>query len=65
VAEEKMTKVNAKCPVCGVTDEFQIPDSGLVARAKGVLLSRAFPDLSNARIVQLATHVCPGCQAKA
>ena len=69
--EPKMTKVVSKCPQCGKLDEFQIPDSGLrtpdsglQARSKGVELHKAFPDLPEHRIQQLATHFCEACQPK-
>jgi phage FluMu protein Com len=64
VSEEKMVKVISKCPRCGKTDEFQIPDSGLQQRSKGVELHKAFPDLPEHRIQQLATHLCEACQLK-
>ena len=60
--EIKTTKVISKCPQCGKLDEFQIPDSGLQARSKGVELHKAFPDLPEHRIQQLATHLCQACQ---
>jgi hypothetical protein len=62
VAEEKMVKVISKCPQCGKTDEFQIPDSGLQQRSKGVSLRKAFPELPEHRIQQLAAHLCKDCQ---
>lgn len=62
--EPKMTKVVSKCPQCGKLDEFEIPNSGLQQRSKGVELHRAFPDLPEHRIQQLATHLCGACQPK-
>ncbi len=59
-----MRKVVSKCRLCGKVDEFEVPDSGLQARAKGKPLVDAFPDLHDARIRQLSDHVCPACQAK-
>ena len=62
--EVKVTKVVSKCPSCGKLDSFEIPDSGLQARSKGVELHKAVPDLPEHRIQQLATHLCEACQAK-
>ena len=50
----EMTKVVSKCASCGKIDEFEIPNSGLQARSKGVELHKAFPDLPEHRIQQLA-----------
>ena len=63
--EQRMVRVISKCQRCGKRDEFQVPEAGLQARAKGVHLREAFPDLPEERIQQLAKHVCPKCQGMA
>ena len=59
---EGMLRTVSKCKVCGKVDKFEIPVSGLEARAKGIEVHEAFPDLPETRIRQLTEHLCPGCQ---
>ena len=64
MVNEDQVRVDAKCPTCKVVHTFEISKQGFDLRSRGANLIQAFPELPPERIIQLAHHVCPGCQHK-
>ena len=56
--------VEITCPFCGADHAVEVNLAGFEAWQNGELIQRALPELSLAEREQLASGLCPNCQAK-
>jgi phage FluMu protein Com len=53
--------IKTKCPFCKAVTELEVPNDGYKAWRQGMLVQKAFPDLSVDDRERLISGTCPKC----